>query len=607
MKTKNLLRKAFLLLALVGGINSAWADTETPGNTGSSNTDVVGKSYTIDGTYVAGSGSASVTPMVTKGVKLRTNKTSNTLVISVNEGYRIDALTVYGISNDNTKTVTVDEISVDGESYSTDDIVIPNKKASTAATISITDIAAKDNITFAFSTNAGTQINWDFHFTYTQEEVITQEITGVSLNGSAISSEDIATLKSTNALTIDGSSFNGLGTLAVSLSSGSTTVERAIDGNNAVYTFSINSGADEYTITVTGVAKTYSAEGSVVYFSKNSTDAEGVNTKTVVANGISMTMVDGSKSFQYGAGSVTLGSDKYVPLKLSTGSAVNVTFPDGKVATKVIVYGWSVNGNGKFASMGETSELTKSVDVSGDVFYATNTATDTYPSVYEYDLDNWESFYFNPTGSPSQPFVVLDFVLEDKPTAVSATVTEAGYATFVPAYALDFTSTSIKAYKVKVSAKGVATMTQVDKVPAGTPVLLYKKGGATEDIPVIASADAVSDNDLVAGTGAAVATDDGDYTNMILNNGSDGIGFYFANGQEVAKNRAYLHIAKDLAPDAAGSARGMRLEFAGNITGINEAAQAAEAAEKEGKFVINGQLVIKKNGKKFNAAGQIVK
>ena len=191
--------------------------------------------------------------------------------------------------------------------------------------------------------------------------------------------------------------------------------------------------------------------------------------------------------------------------------------------------------------------------------------------------------------------------------SVSVEVSAAGYATYVNSdYDLDFSATGIKAYKVKVASKGVATMTQVDNVPAGTPVLLYKDGGATESIPVMTGAAAVDDNDLVAGTGAAVATVDGDYTNMILNNVGGNVGFYFANGQTVAANRAYLHFDSSNNPDAL--ARGMSLVLADEVlTGINEAEVATEAVAKEGKFVEGGKLVIFKKGKVFNANGQLVK
>ena len=130
----------------------------------------------------------------------------------------------------------------------------------------------------------------------------------------------------------------------------------------------------------------------------------------------------------------------------------------------------------------------------------------------------------------------------------NVTVTSVGFATYVPSSDLDFTSTGIKAYTAKVNTStGIVALTQINKVPANTPVLLYKAGGDTENIPVAASTDAVGDNDLHVGTGAAVETDGGDgKINYILNNVS-GIGFYKAAGQTVATNRAYLQTTYDAA------------------------------------------------------------
>ena len=175
----------------------------------------------------------------------------------------------------------------------------------------------------------------------------------------------------------------------------------------------------------------------------------------------------------------------------------------------------------------------------------------------------------------------------------SVTVTDAGFATYASDCALDFSETAIKAYKVKVTKEGdadpVATLTKVNQVPAGTPVLLYKEGGDTNDVPVIANADAVSDNDLVRGTGAAVGTTEDTYTNMILNNVGGNIGFYFANGKKVEKNRAYLHILTTNAPAAAGAR--MTIVFDEESTGIQKI--ESEAANKE-------------NGAYYNLAGQRV-
>ena len=190
---------------------------------------------------------------------------------------------------------------------------------------------------------------------------------------------------------------------------------------------------------------------------------------------------------------------------------------------------------------------------------------------------------------------------------VPVEVTAAGFATYVNSdYDLDFSATEIEAYKVKVTSKGVATLTKVNNVPAGTPVLLYKDGGKTENIPVMTGAAAVTENDLVAGTGAAVATTVGEYTNMILNNVS-GIGFYFANGKTVATNRAYLHFATSLAPDPAAARMTMIFEDE-DVTGVNEVRSQKEdvrsewfdlqgrkvAQPQKGLYIVNGKKVVLK-------------
>ena len=75
---------------------------------------------------------------------------------------------------------------------------------------------------------------------------------------------------------------------------------------------------------------------------------------------------------------------------------------------------------------------------------------------------------------------------------------------------------------------------------------------------------------------------------MILNDGANGVGFYFANGQTVATNRAYLHFASTLAPAAAASR--MSFVFDDETTGINTV--------KDSQFTVNGEY--------YNLRGQRV-
>ncbi len=239
----------------------------------------------------------------------------------------------------------------------------------------------------------------------------------------------------------------------------------------------------------------------------------------------------------------------------------------------------------------------------------TNTTTGSLTSANSsFTLAEQTTIKISAVGSSSK---VLDFVYivktGDLPATENIVVTDAGFATYVSSYNLDFTSATTKAYKVSVAEKGVAVMTEVAKVPAGTPVLLYKDGGNGEGeaIPVTSDAvDAVTGNDLVAGTGATVATIDDTYTNMILNNGASGIGFYLAAGQTVAANRAYLHIATSLAPSGAP----MMLLFADDMetTGISDVRSKTEdvrgdffdlsgrrvAQPTKGLYIVNGKKVL---------------
>ena len=116
----------------------------------------------------------------------------------------------------------------------------------------------------------------------------------------------------------------------------------------------------------------------------------------------------------------------------------------------------------------------------------------------------------------------------------SVTVSAVGYATYCSANALDFTGSEVKAYVGTVS-NGNLTFTPVTMVPANTGLLLYKEGGATVNVPVIASADPVGENCLTGVNEAATITSD-DY---ILNKVGENVGFYKAGSfTSLAAHRA---------------------------------------------------------------------
>ena len=180
--------------------------------------------------------------------------------------------------------------------------------------------------------------------------------------------------------------------------------------------------------------------------------------------------------------------------------------------------------------------------------------------------------------------------------SVSVEVSSAGYATFASDYDLDYSSVAgLKAYKATVSGTTI-TFDKVTEVPAGEGVLLQGEG--TFEVPVKSvDAWAADYNAFVRGTGAAVATGDGPY-NYILNKVNGVVGFYKANGQTVAKNRAYLQSTT--------AAARISLNFDEETTGISEVVKSDVnnkvfdlqgrhiAQPTKGLYIMNGRKVLVK-------------
>ena len=315
---------------------------------------------------------------------------------------------------------------------------------------------------------------------------------------------------------------------------------------------------------------------------KNTTTYPGLNSAS-----------ENSAVFAWGNTTMTYGNTEGYTMPLAANTAYELSFKtcgwsDGDMGyVKVTVLNDASEGMAEQTSATATKRITednpwnefRKVFVTGDAG--------------NYKLGMWTSKHT----------VFTDIVLK-KAAPESVTVTAAGYATYVSDRPLDFTSTEIKAYTAKVNA-GKVVLTQINKVPANTPVVLYKEGGATESIPVATTTDTPAASDLVAGTGAAVATDGGTgYTNYILNNGTNGIGFYLAAGQTVAKNRAYLHV--DNANKTAAPA--LTIVFDGDATGVNDVRskmadvrgevydlQGRKVAKPaKGMYIVNGKKVIVK-------------
>ena len=176
---------------------------------------------------------------------------------------------------------------------------------------------------------------------------------------------------------------------------------------------------------------------------------------------------------------------------------------------------------------------------------------------------------------------------------VSATISTAEYATFCSPYATDFSTTGVTVYTATAGETSV-TLNEVTsgKVPANTPVVLYKAGadGTAINVPVIASADAVGSNNLKVSDG----TNPGPNT-YVLANKIHGVGFYKWAGGSLTSGKIYLQ--------GASSAR----EFLGfgDVTGIESLTPALSQGEgawydlqgrrvaqpAKGLYIVNGKKV----------------
>lgn len=172
-----------------------------------------------------------------------------------------------------------------------------------------------------------------------------------------------------------------------------------------------------------------------------------------------------------------------------------------------------------------------------------------------------------------------------------------GYATFSCTEALDFSDVeNIYAYQAKVNG-GSVSYRRIRKVPANTGLLLRNPGGgAVEDlVPLLDDSEEpenTDDNAFVAVSEeiASLSTDgDGNSVNYILNNGANGIGFYYANGLKVGAGKAYLNLQNGVYANAFTF-------YDDDTTGIKTISESSLKSEKnnrQGSTIVNlaGQRV----------------
>ena len=120
--------------------------------------DLAGISYTIPATQVAGGGSKIIGDMWDKGVKVRINKKhgdiSNALPFLVNEGKKITAIKIVGVTNKDGVAANFTSAIVDGTTVSISGS-LPGKDGSASGLVEIKDIEALESVVFVSDGNGG--------------------------------------------------------------------------------------------------------------------------------------------------------------------------------------------------------------------------------------------------------------------------------------------------------------------------------------------------------------------------------------------------------------------------------------------------------------------
>ena len=204
----------------------------------------------------------------------------------------------------------------------------------------------------------------------------------------------------------------------------------------------------------------------------------------------------------------------------------------------------------------------------------------------------------------------IDYILIEKITSVSGTITDAGWSTFASPYALDLstlTATSgATAYYASAASGSTVTLTSTTAtVPAGEGIMVKGTAGETFTINVAASGTAI-DGNLLKGqttTGNVAASAGSAYHYVFGYESPSKYGFYNLTADtEVPAGKAYLETTTAL---SVASAR-LSIVFDDEATGINNLTSTLSKGEGDcydlqgrkvaqptkGLYIVNGKKVI---------------
>ncbi len=264
---------------------------------------------------------------------------------------------------------------------------------------------------------------------------------------------------------------------------------------------------------------------------------------------------DFQSSATVGSKTVTTSEDSYTAFQIDNlfFSAMTIAYDNGSTSSTGDgdnFNGWKIKTNGatikflvetdKLVTVG-VGKLTSGMNISYTALNGSATNAALTAATNNTYLVKGGTLVTLTTGGNKTVTLKKIFIQDYEAVSVSA----AKYATFVSDYDLDFSSVDgLSAYTATVDGTTVTFTKVAGSVKAGEGLLLYADVDATTNFNVPVATDgpsAVAGNKLVRGTGAAVASDNGDGShNYILSNNGGVVNFYLAAGKTVGTDKAFL-------------------------------------------------------------------
>ena len=394
----------------------------------------------------------------------------------------------------------------------------------------------------------------------------TYEITGVTVNGTSLGSDDFETLLSTKALTID-DLFDSLPVVKYTLKTTTlnddqttTTVEEENTADFENKQATLRAGGKKYVITFTGIAEVLNVEEeTTVYLSKE--DIANRLYLSVTTDNWQERTIDGTTYNLY-----NLSSDgRKINIKVSGASFI-----------EVFVYN---TNTGRSYKVNETvvEHGGARVESSGLIEIPSTEPTVTIQG----------------TGNAVYPFYVVFY---NEMPAVPVTITSCGYATLTSDQALDFSGVEGLTAFIATGIDGDKVKTQaIESAPANTGLILKGEAGATYDIPVFTgNPDDVSANKMVGDAKASITLDDNEGYILSKNDGK----FHPCSAGTLAAGKAYLAIA----PQSA-KVLDIELDDPTAISAVTAEQQNADVynlqgvrvsnTSQKGVYIVNGKKIVK--------------